>query len=323
MDLKTNILIIKRVLLSGIFVFTFCMIKGQQTPLSPISYWVFTPYIYNPAIIGSKDFLSIGVNAAFQGKSNTQLISGNARFSKTKSGYFSSPDITEFKNFGIGGSVFKDISGKYHNIGLSTAFSYQIPLNTRKLSFLSFGVSLKGVYNTLESDSVVPVNTGKKTFYPDLDLWVYYYGTNFFTGLSAINMFGSPGKSDSPGAYKVPVSKQYFFTAGYKILLSKSLNIVVEPSVLIFANDSTFNNISHNINPVLKVYMEEFCFGTSFHSNDKISFFSQFKYPRFYVGAFYEIPKKTPYFKSSPVVEFTIGINIQKDKSRLSNNSHW
>ena len=321
--LKTNILIIKRVLLLSIFVFTFCIIKGQQTPLSSISYWVFTPYIYNPAIVGSKDYLSIGVNAAFQGTSNTQLISGNARFSKTKSGYFSSPDIIEFKNIGIGGSVFKDISGLSHNIGLSTAFSYQVPLNTRELSFLSFGVSLKGVHNTLDSDSGELVNAAKNTFYPNLDLGIYYYGTNFFTGFSTINMFGSPRRSSGLGAYKVPVSKQYFFTAGYKVLLSKSLNIVLEPSVLIFANDSTFSNISHNISPIIKVYMEEFCFGTSFHSNGKISFFSQFRYPRFYVGVFYELPKKTPYFKSSPIVEFTVGLNIQTDKSRLSNHSHW
>lgn len=323
MDLKTNILIIKKVLLISIFVFTFITIKGQQTPISPISYWVFTPYIYNPAIVGSKDFLSIGVNLAFQGKANTQLISGNARFSKTKSGYFSSPDIIEFKNIGIGGSVFKDINGMSHNIGLSTACSYQIPLNTSKLSFLSFGVSVKGVYNTLDNDSSESGNPVKKTFYPNLDLGIYYYGTNFFTGLSAINMFGNPGKPDSLGAYKVPVFKQYFFTAGYKFLLSKSLNIVLEPSVLIFANDSTISKISDNINPILKLYLGEFCFGTSFHTDSKISFFSQFRYPRFYVGAFYEIPKKTPYFKKTPVVEFTIGINIQTDKSRLSDHSHW
>jgi type IX secretion system PorP/SprF family membrane protein len=295
---------------------------GQQTPLNPVSYWVFVPYIYNPAIVGSKDFLSIGINAAFQGESNSQLISGNARITKTNSGYFSSPDITEFKNAGIGGSVYKDIDGFSRNIGLSCSGSYQIPLNTRNLSFISFGVSVKAGYHTINNDSGQE-NSLKKTFYPNLDLGIYYYGTNFFAGVSSINIMGSPWGPDTLGLYKVPVSRQYFVTAGYKFLLSKSLNIVLEPSFLMCATDSTFRKIKENLNPIIRLYLGDFCLGTSFRTGGKISFFSQYRYPRFYVGAFYELAKKTPYFKQTPIVEFTLGINILSDKSRFSNHSHW
>ena len=322
MDLKSNISLFEKVFLLFVFVFTFCTIKGQQTPLSPVSYWVFTPFVYNPAIAGSKDFLSIGLNTAFQGESNTQLISGNTRISKTKSVYFSSPDIIEFKNIGVGGSLFKDLNGLSRNFGLSGSFSYQLALNKRKLSFLSFGVSVKGVYNTLDNDSTETNNPLKKTFYPNVDLGIYYYGVSFFTGLSTINILGNPEKPDSSGAFKIPVSKQYSFTAGCKILLSKSLNVVLEPSFVIFTNDSTIGKISDNLNPILRLYMEDFCVGTSF-GDGKLSFFSQFRYPRFYVGAYYGLAKKTPYFKKAPIVEFTFGINIQPDKSRLSINGHW
>jgi|WetSurMetagenome_2_1015567.scaffolds.fasta_scaffold29125_2 type IX secretion system PorP/SprF family membrane protein len=323
MNLDTKISITKRILLLSVFFLAFHEISGQQTPFNPVSYWVFNPYIYNPAIAGSKDFLSIGINASFQGNSNAQLISGNTRISKTKSGYFSSPDIVEFKNLGIGGSMFKDINGISRNIGLSASGSYQVPLNTRELSFLSFGVSVKGVYNTLNYGSTDPANPLKKTFYPNLDVGIYYYGTSFFTGLSTTDLLGNPGEADSFGVFEIPVLRQYFFTAGYKILLSKTLNIVLEPSVLIIASDSSLKKITDNLNPVIKLYLEDFCFGTSFRSDGKISFFSQFRYPRFYVGAFYELAKKTPYFKKNPIVEFTLGINIQPDKSRFSNHSHW
>jgi type IX secretion system PorP/SprF family membrane protein len=323
MSIKSNILFIKRSLVTIVLFSAFCNLKGQQTPFNPVSYWVFTPYNYNPAIVGSKDFLSMGVNAAFQGNSSSQLISGNTRISKTNSGYFLSPDILEFKNIGVGGSVFKDINGISRNIGISASCSYQVPLNTANLSFLSFGVTVKGVYNTLDNDSIGPAHSFKKTFFPDFDLGIYYYGTSFFIGLSSTNIIGNPWKSDSLEIFKIPVSRQYFFTAGYKILLSKSMNIVLEPSVLIFANDSTIRKISDNINPIIKIYLEDFCFGTSLHSNGKISFFTQYRYPRFYVGAFYELPEKTAYFKKSPIVEFTLGINIQIDKSRFSKHSHW
>lgn len=322
MNLKSKRKVSGRVFLVFIFVFSFCIAKGQQTPLNPISYWVFNPYIYNPAIVGSKDFLSIGLNAAFQGESNSQIISGSGRISKTKSGYFSSPDIIEFKNIGVGGAIFKDINGLSKNIGLSAAGSYQIPLNTHNLSFLSFGVSIKGVYNNL-TDSVGPRKSYKKTFYPDFDLGIYYYGTSFYAGLSSTNILGNPWKSDSLEIFKIPVQRQYFFTAGVKILLSKSLNIVLEPSALIIVNDSTKRKITDNINPIIKLYLDNFCFGSTFNSNGKISFFSQFRYPKFYVGAYYEFAKKTAYFRKTPIVEFTLGMNIQPDKSRLSNHSQW
>jgi type IX secretion system PorP/SprF family membrane protein len=274
-------------------------------------------------MIGSKDFISVGINAAFQGNSNSQLLSGNSRISKTRSGYFSSPDIIEFKNVGIGGSLFRDLKGISRNIGASVSGSYQIPLNTRKLSFLSFGITLKGVYNTLDNDSVGPAHSFKKTFYPDFDFGIYYYGTSFFTGISSTNILGNPFKSDSLAIFRIPESRQYFFTAGFKILLNKPMNIVLEPSVLIVAHDSTLSKIADNINPIVRLYLEDFCFGSSYGNGGKISFFAQYRYPKFYVGAYYEIAKKTPYFKKTPIVEFTLGLNIQPDKSRLSNHSHW
>jgi type IX secretion system PorP/SprF family membrane protein len=315
--------VIKKGLLILFLAFSFNVSDGQQTPLNPMSYWVFFPYIYNPAIIGSKDYLSVDLTAAFQGKSKTQILSANTRFLKTKPGYFSTPVMKEFNNIGIGGSVFNDINGLSKNTGVSAGGSYQIPLNTRDLSFLSFGVSGKGVYNTLDADTTEPGNISKKTFYPNIDAGIYYYGTNLFIGVSAINLLGNPEDPDSLGRYAIPVSRQYFFTAGYKILLSRSLNIVLEPSVQINANDTTINNIAENINPILKLYVENFCFGTYFLSDGKISFFSQFRYPRFYIGAFFELPKKTPYFKRTPMVELTMGFNFQPDRSRFSRQSRW
>jgi type IX secretion system PorP/SprF family membrane protein len=322
-DSKLKNQIILRVTIIVTNVFIFCSAGGQQAQLDPISYWVFVPYIYNPAIIGSKDYLSIGLNASFQGNSNTQLLSGNTRISKTNSGYFSSPDIKEFKNIGVGGSLFRDINSSSRNIGLSASGSVQIPLNTLKISFLSFGAAAKGVFNKTGSDSPGLKEGELKTFYPDLDLGIYYYGPRLFTGLSVVNVFGNFEQADSIEVNRIPVDRQFFFTAGYKIILSKSLNIVLEPSILVFANDSTINNLSDNISPILKLYMEEFCVGTSFQRDGNIKIFSQFRYPRFFVGAFYEFAKKTPYFKKNPFVEVTLGINIQPDKSRFSKKSLW
>ena len=319
MKLKSKKSVVGKVLLIFFFSFSFYASEAQQTPLSSLSYWVFNPYLYNPAMIGSKDFLSIGINAAFQGESNSQLISGNKRITRTNSGYFSSPDITEFKNTGIGASVFRDIIGSSKDYGLSVSGSYQLPMSTHQLSFLSFGVSLKAGNYTRTSE---PQKIEKK-FFPNLDIGVYYYGTNFFSGISSTNLFGSPWGKDSLGVLNAPVSREYFFTSGFKILLSKPMNIVVEPSILISSTDSTFNRIKDNIRPIVKLYLDDFCLGTSFHNHGKVSFFIQYRYPQFYVGAFYELANKTAYYKNKPLVEFTLGLNLQSDKSRFANHSHW
>ena len=324
MDLKSNRKFIEKALLIFLSLVSFCVTNGQQTPLNPVSYWVFVPYIYNPAISGSKDFATIGFNASFRGESNTQLLSGNTRLSKTVPGYFSSPDITGYTNAGIGGSVFRDIDGLSKNMGISGSFSYQIPLNSHKLSFLSFGTSVKGAYSSISSDSAGLENPFRETFYPNFDFGVYFYSPGFYSGISAVNLLGSPWLPDTAGNYDVPVSRQYFFTAGFKILLSRSLNMVLEPSVLVSATDSTFGKAGDNIKPILKLYLGNFCLGTSFStgSSDKVSFFGQFRYPKFYVGAYYELANKTAYYKSNPTAEITFGINLHCDNSKIK-PSHW
>lgn len=298
-------------------------VKAQQTPLNPLSYWVFTPYIYNPAMVGSKDYLTLDFNAAFQEKSNTQILAGNTRLSRTRPGYFSSPQLKEFNSVGIGGSVFNDVKSPSHNIGISAAGSYQIPLGARDLSFLSFGASVKGVYNMTDTGVTEAGSAAIKTFYPNLDAGVYYYGTNFFTGISVVNLLGNPRERDSTGHYLIPVSRRYFFTLGYKFLLSKARNIVLEPSVLINVADSTSGKIGDNITPILKLYIDNFCLGSYFLTDGNTSFFFQYRYPRFYVGAFYELPRKTAYYKKAPIVELTLGFNFQADKSRFSKRSQW
>ena len=296
---------------------------AQQTPLNPLYYWVFSPYVYNPAMSGYKDFISIDMTSAFRGSSNTELLSGNARISKTESGYFSSPDIMKFRNMGLSGTIFHDVNGLSKNSGASLAGSYQIPIDTRQLTYLSFGASVKGVYNTMNSGTNENGTVYKSTFYPNADVGIYFYGAKFFTGISAVNLFGNPNKPDTLGRYAIPVARQYFFTIGYKIVLSSEYNVVLEPSFLVNSYDSNFKYIVRNIDPIVKLYVDNLCLGTYLFTGGTTAFFAKFKYPRFYLGAFFELPNKTPFYRKNPTVELTLGLNLQSNKSRLSKTSHW
>jgi hypothetical protein len=74
---------------------------------------------------------------------------------------------------------------------------------------------------------------------------------------------------------------------------------------------------------MLKVYAGNFCIGTYFNDYSKISFFFQYRFPRLYLGAFFAMPKNSPYFKESPTTEIAVGINFSRNKSGFTKNSHW
>jgi hypothetical protein len=197
-----------------------------------------------------------------------------------------------------------------------------IPLDKKHLRFLSFAASAKGV--KFKRDAVYSTDPAvsqfaKDVFYPNLDLGVYYYSPAFFAGVSFTNLLGNPEDPDNSGNYDIPVSLQYFIQAGYKILISRSMNIVLEPSVLINANGSSSKDADTKVEPMLKFYIENFCLGTYFNNSDKMSLFLQYKFPRFYFGTFFQLPKNSPYYKQAMVAEIALGINLTK----FSGPNHW
>jgi type IX secretion system PorP/SprF family membrane protein len=301
------------------FIFSVKVTVGQQVPLNPISYRIFSPFIFNPAIAGSKDYSSIDLTGSFRESSSSQVLSGNTRLTKRIPGYFLTPDMKGFSNVGLGGYVFNDRSDSSGNLGVGATFSYHIPLNKKHLSFLSFGAAAKGVkYNRDPVNSADPGQSqpSKNASYSNIDLGIYYYNPAFFAGISVTNILGNPEEDDNSG---IPVSQQLFFQAGYKILLSRSLDIVLEPSLIINDDGSSSQEVKNMLEPMLRFYFENFCLGSYFNDLDKMSIFLQYKYPRFCFGAFFQLPKNSAYFKQPMVAELTLGINFTK----LAGHNHW
>jgi type IX secretion system PorP/SprF family membrane protein len=312
----------KKDLFIFVLFFSFYVSDGQETPVNPVSYRIFSPFIFNPAIAGSKDFFSFDLIASSQAKSYSQILSGNARLLKKAPGYISSPEVREFSNIGFGGSLFNDLNGSSRNIGISIAGSYHFQLNTNALSFLSVGISVKGIYNQYAGDKDLG-KPEKNSMFPNLDIGLYYYDPSFFAGFSATNLLGNPGDPDSLGIYTIPVLRQYFFLTGYKFVISRPLNVVLEPSIIVTTNDSLSQKITDMIKPGLKIYFGNFCLGTYFKNYSNIPFFFQYKYPRFYVGTFFELPRHTPFYKKGITAELAIGINLSGNNMGFKRNGHW
>ena len=294
---------------------------AQFTPLTPISNRVFTPFVINPAIAGSKDFLDIDFAAVIQGADMSQILSANTRIAKRGPSYFGAPVSKQFTRFGAGAILFNDIAGPSRNIGFGATGSYHMPLDDKNLSFLSAGITVKGIYNMM--DSIPEVAPSKNNFIPNIDAGVYYYGQNLFAGISAGNLLGNMLDSTDNEIYNVPVSRQYFLIAGYKFVISRSLNIVLEPSLIINLDDSLNFGKKETYNPMLKLYMEDFCIGAYLHNYNNMTFFFQYRFPKFYLGTLVDFPRNVPFYKRDLVIEIAVGLNFGKTNILSPLNRHW
>jgi type IX secretion system PorP/SprF family membrane protein len=326
MSFKCTLSIKIRIIIPVILTWSIVPTFAQQIPQYPVSYRIFSPFIFNPAMAGSKDFSSIDLITGWNGKFNSQIISANSRLAKKGESYFMTPNTKKYSGFGIGGYLFNEKKSPSRNLGIAAAGSYQLPLDEQSVSFLSFGVAVKGVYNIMDSVfySDPLMNTPeKRIFYPNFDAGIYYYSPKLFAGASAVNLLGNPEDPDSTGVYRLSVARHYYFIAGYKFTLSESLDIVLEPSLIINKNRYNNEKASDFLEPMLKLYVQGFCLGTYLYDYDNISFFFQFKYPKFYVGTFFELPRKTPFYKKDINLELTFGLNFTVIRSRNIKYYHW
>jgi hypothetical protein len=248
------------------------------------------------------------------------------RLTKSQPGYFAVHNAPEFTHVGIGGYLFNDLGDSSRNIGFGATVSYHLQVDKDALSFFSFGVSLKAILNH-NPGSIDLSMPAKSTTEPKLDVGVYYYNPHFFAGLSTTNLplnrLYTRNNDDSTGFYNLPVSPQLIFQAGYKLIMSRSHNIILEPSVMLVSDYKFKGKMSDIIKPGLKLYAENFCVGTYLNDFSKIPVFFQYKYPRFYVGSYVEIPRNSPFYKKPLLLEFTVGLNLSAFKSGISRNYHW
>ncbi len=319
---KSDIPCLKIILFITILSFSFNSIEGQQTPDYPISYRIFNPQIFNPAIVGSKDYFAIDFIAGKYGESNSQLLSGNLRLAKPQLDYFSSSAAPEFTNIGVGGFLFDDYSGLSRNIGIGGSASYHLQIDKDALSFLSFGVTAKAIFNKYSGNPDLG-ESAQSAFFPNFDAGVYYYSPSLYAGLSATNLLGKPKDSDTLDSYSIAASRQIFLNVGYKFVLIKSLDLILEPSLIINSDDSFSGKVIDMIQPALKLYAGNFCLGTYFNDFNKTSVFFEYKYKAFYVGTYFELQNGSPFYKTPLRAELMLGINISAIKSGISRQNHW
>ncbi len=294
---------------------------AQPTPNYPVSYRLFNPFVFNPAIAGSKDFLAVDLTISNTGNANSQLAAGSLRLSKTRDEYFSSLPTPEFTNIGAGAWLYNDQSALNRNRGLGVAGSYHLKLDRDALSFLSFGIAAKVNSNHFQGDPDLNLPEDK-SFFLNLDAGLYYYDPSFHVGISGTNLLKTPGQSDSI-PYSMDITRQFFFTSGYKIIVNRSLNMVVEPMLIVNSGDSLPDDIYRIFKPGIKLYAGNICTGSYFNDFNRFSFFIHYNYNKVHVGTYLELPYHAAYYREPLTFEVSFGLNLSAIKSGNIRRNHW
>lgn len=298
------------------------MVKGQQAPFYPVSYRIFNPFVFNPAVAGSKDFSSFDISLSNRGSENSIMGSFNARLSKITDNYVSSLPAPEFTNIGVGGFIFNEQIGDTRNTGFGVSASYHYAIDRDAKSFVSAGATIKAIYHDFAGDSESSLPEFN-TFLPTADAGIYYYSPRFYAGVSGTNLFFVTDVSDTLGVYTAPITPMLFFHAGYKFIISDLDNMIIEPILILeypYENSANFEEI---IKPGVRLYSGALSAGTFLNDLKRLSFFMQFKYKKTSLGAYFELPYKAAYYRTPMIAEITFGINLSVIRSGYQQNNHW
>ncbi len=252
-------------------------LKAQQLTFQ--SQYMLNHYLINPGAAGALDYMPISTSfrqqwAGFTDAPRTQMLSSNLKLND---------------EMGVGLILSNDITGPLRNMGLQASYAYHIRINDK--SKLGFGLSAVLNRHTLDgsqfvlNDAVDNTLNGSQlsSFNPDAAFGAYYYGENFFAGLSIMQLLHSKFKFGDEINKENKEVRHYFLSGGYTFDLGGDFKL--EPSALIkyvYAAPVQFD-----INTRV-FYKDNLWTGLSFRNQDAIAFNLGIKRDQFVVGYSYD-----------------------------------
>jgi type IX secretion system PorP/SprF family membrane protein len=266
---------------------------AQQKP--HYTQYVLNQYIVNPALSGIENYTDLKLShrhqwVGIQDAPVTSYLSvhgpiGKADYRKTATSFDLKGENPRGKRYweeytapephhGIGMQVINDITGPLRNFSVYGTYAYHLALSPRTTLAGGFGVGFNRIsldadkldFGDVVVDPAVYSTTGilNKTRL-DLMAGFYLYSPDYFIGVSAQQIV--PQKIDFSDNYIRPSSGKtvphLFGTAGYRFLLSESVNMI--PSVMVKYVDPLPVQVEAN----LKLqYLDRIWIGGSYRHKD-------------------------------------------------------
>lgn len=231
---------------------------AQQDP--QYTQYMYNMNVVNPAYAGSKESLSL-----------------TALYRKQWSGLDGAPTTITFsghspvgEKVGLGLSAIKDELGPVKETNVYADFSYtlQVGENLNLALGLKAGVSFHdvGLVDLELQDPNDPFFAENiNNTYPNVGAGAFFYGDNFYVGLSVPNFLNSV-HLDANGLKIGSETNHYFATAGYVFQVSE--NFKLKPSVLVKSAFDAPTSFDANLNAL---FYEKFEIGASYRLDDSFS----------------------------------------------------
>ena len=231
-------------------------IYGQQTP--HYTKYLYNTQLYNPAYVGSKDYLSLTLSSRLQW---TQIDGAPQTHNA-----FAHKNLKKWP-VGIGASFSIDRLGPVDQKNISIDASYTIKPSEK--TKLAFGLKIGGEILTIDfnkgdiQDPNDPLlaNSLESKFTPTLSAGAYWYSSNWYLGLSTLNLLHT---NHFDG--EITDRPHYYFIGGYVFEINRNLKF--KPAVLTKAVSGApvSLNVSANV-----LFNEQFSTGLSYNNGDSLS----------------------------------------------------
>lgn len=198
---------------------------AQQDP--QFTHYMYNQQVYNPAYSGARQvwnltglYRSQWVNVPEQPSTFTFSANGPVRALRG----------------GVGAHIVSDQLGQWHTVG--GMLSYAFRLNISEDKALQIGVnggayqkSIGKNWNPIDqNDPLIPTTNTSKVI-PDVGAGLYYISPTLYAGISTSHLIES--KIEFVNGAATNLSRNYFITGGYKIMLNEENDFHITPSTFI------------------------------------------------------------------------------------------
>lgn len=220
----------KKLLLVFLLAFGYNAVAQQDILLTQ---YMYNKLAINPAYAGSQDIFSMDMIGRLQwvgvdGAPKTISLTAHTPLRN--------------RHVALGLNVYRDQLGPYSDYTATGIFAYRIIFRTTKLCFgISGGVKYAGIdwsaLNPKEKSDFDLSNTPTSKAVPDIDAGIYYYGPQFYVGVSSRHliqsqMFNTNNLELNSQSYNYTKLLRHFFgMAGGAFPLTT--NLMIMPSVLV------------------------------------------------------------------------------------------
>ena len=236
--------------------------SAQQTPV--FTQYMLNKYVFNPAVTGTEDHFTATANYRYQWQGITDA---------PRTYILSVHGPHKFKNYGIGGALYTDVTGPTSKTGAYLSYAYH--LRVKMDQKISLGISggimqyrVDGTKITLsDPGDLVLTNSLLTKFVPDFGFGAYWYSDKFYVGVSVPQFIQARIDFSDDGAQSLSKLKSHIYmNAGYTFRINQDFDI--EPSFMLRYAYPVVPQIDLGLRGI---YEEQFYLGLLYRTQDALS----------------------------------------------------